>query len=186
MEYHSCLVFSSTVMPSASEPGSSIISRTRPVATSRSRSSFTCASHTCERLPVKTGLAVQRRVPERTARRKEVVFSSPTALFPSEKTFKAAPVLHRCLYHACVHASVHYPVGLKVPLVDFYFSNELVPDSLNEMKAHRLVETANKFVNHLHCIFRKIFHFLSFLECFYRHGHFQTIPASDLELTGFR
>jgi hypothetical protein len=50
---HSGLVFSSTVIPSASEPGSSTNNRRRPVATIRSRSSVTCASRMCERLPVK-------------------------------------------------------------------------------------------------------------------------------------
>ena len=41
------------------------------------------------------GVAVQRKVPDRTARKNEVAFSSPTALLLSPYTFKAAPVLHR-------------------------------------------------------------------------------------------
>ena len=41
------------------------------------------------------GRAMPRRVPERTARRKAVVFSSPTVFLPSFQTLNAAPVLQR-------------------------------------------------------------------------------------------
>jgi MYXO-CTERM domain-containing protein len=83
-----------TCRPASAAPSSSSIRRTRPVATSSSWSSRISTSHTCVRRPRWTGRARPTSVPPRVARRKDVLFSSPTVVLPVGSACMAAPTEH--------------------------------------------------------------------------------------------
>ncbi len=69
--------------------------RTRPVAASLPSSPWTSTCQTWVARPRCSGRAVPISVPLRTARRNEVVFSSPTVVWPLGIAHSAAPTLAR-------------------------------------------------------------------------------------------